>query len=178
MHGLTDFFSDREIAGSGDDLLPCPGPAEHLAPGVNDSGIATVLGLPRFSAGVAAGQIHLIFNGPGLGEHLQMGNADIRPLGHHEEQLQPRHGHGTGQLREADVIADEDAHIMAVHPEPAYMVPFFKIIVLSHGRKQMGLVVLGNHFSLPVKDTGGVVHPVSPEAGHGARHDVDAQLLG
>ena len=177
MHGGADFFGDGKVAVGGDDFLVFSRLGKHLAPGVDDGGIAAVLGIPCPAAGVAAGKVHLVLDGPGLGEHPQMGHPHIRPLGHHEQKLQAGNGHGPGELRETDVVADENSHIMPVHPEPADVISLCEIVVLSHGGKQVGLVVPGQQLPLTVEDAGGVVNRTPAEAGHGTGHDIDAQFL-
>ena len=92
-------------------------------PGVDKGAAAAVAGVPGGTAGVAQRQEHLVFNGSGPAEGLEVEAPFLRPLAHHKEQVHPLEGQGPRQLRETDVVADDEAAVTALQGEPAQAGP-------------------------------------------------------
>ena len=155
VDGVPDALDDGEVGLGGDDLLTGTGPGQVLAPGVDDGAAAAAGGIR--GGAVAQGQEHLVLNGPCPGQGLQVHGPLGRPLGHHEEEVHPLQRHGPGQLREADVVADDEAAAPALQGEAAGVAAGPEGLVLPGGGEEVGLVVLGNDRAGPVKDVGGVV---------------------
>ena len=118
---------------------PPPAWAKRLPPGVNEGAAAGAGGVG--GRAVAQGQEGLALNGPGPGQGVQMHGPLFRPLAHHKEQIHPLDGQGPGELREADVVADDEAAVMPLQGEAAHRAAGCKKLVLPGVGEEMGLII-------------------------------------
>ena len=170
-------MQDGQVAVRRQDLLLRAGGRQLLAPRVEDHAAAAVDGLTGRAAGIAAGKKHLVLDGPRRCQRAQVRVPHRRPLGHDEQQSHPLQRHRPRQLREADIVADENAAGNAVQLEPAQVIAGGKKVLLAHGRKQVRLVIRAQKTSCPVKDAGGIVYAPAARVGDASGDKIHAQLL-
>ena len=98
---------------------------------------------------------------------------------HDKKHVQTFDAHGSDQLREADVIADDDpAADVAVQIECGHMVSLSEEKVFLHGREKMSLVIFGDALSTSVEDIRSVVDSVFLQVRNATGNNVHIQLVG
>ena len=153
---------------------------QQAAPWVVDGGAASqVHGIPQMG-GNAVGSHYkeLVFDGAGPEQGVPVLDALYRPGGGYKEDADVLQCQLPYQLREAQVVADDDAALDAVDAEGCQPASRGEVGIFPGRGEKMRLFVGGDVCTGSVKDIAGVVDFALPCYGDGACDDVDSVFGG